>query len=734
MNTLSHVSKISILAAAIALTACSDNKSKSSPSGLANNSAGEYIISTVGGSSVDYNGGNAGSIIIEKYYSPTALIVSKNGTPDTSYNLPQQAANFGTNSVTISSNKEIPLNNSTTGVSGLAVGDLYLADDDKLYSLSSESTYKEKKDEVTGLTIAKDVVVTLKATGNQTVEIFLANDLVNDGVIETEKSDTEGYRSGINITSAAYYGTGKITTTGLEKGQSAGDISLSAYTIKNEGEFNANGADSDLTSGFFNGGTSGDINLSAGAFIENKGALLSEGGDSVEGNAGRGAREILLASPRVYNSGAISANDGSGKNASNSATNNFIKLEASEQLINTGDISINGAHDTDASNNGNGGVAGKILFELEVGGQGAANADRRMINHANLTATGGETSAPSTSYRGGVGGQVVINTYDGYEEPGEGSVKNALVVISGDITLNGGRATADGAAGGDGGTLNVNHESRLDSQQITYLVGYSSIITSGGKGVDSGDAGDIEIGSYDGNSNGTLYPAGSVYLRTDVTANAGQVVEGSSASSGDGGDLTLENFSQLGYNVETPMDIEFIGNFNANASDVVEGDEGRAGNLEITGEDNVKVSAEINVNGSSVSDTDDDNFNYEGGEAGSVMFVARAGQLSADVQITSNGGQAESEGGDAGAVLMQAATSLSASGNISLVGGKAAAGTEADETTGGEGGHLVIRNANYNAKSNVSVNYANGTGFVDGTNGSYTLNADCEGYCVTTNP
>lgn len=722
--------KISILAAAVALTACGgDDKKKSAPKGLANNSLGEFVISTKGGDSAGYIGGSAGNIEIAKSRSNTPLVVRKNGMPNTNYKLPQQDVDLGTNAVVVSADK---LLEEKSNISGLSDGDLYLYTDNtissnaRLYKFVTGGEHADRAALVTGLTIDAGATLSLPNGGG---ELNVLNDIVNNGTIDVDVDAADTDRGDLVISAAAYYGTGKITTSGTEKGQDGGDIELSAFTIVNSGEINTSGANNSETSGNMNGGDAGSIEFNGQVFIENKGQIVATGGNSAEGQAGDSASSIDISATYIYNTADINMNDGSGQTASTGSAT--LDLTASEQLINTGNLSANGSSDT--ANGGYGRNGGNIYLTLSEGsGFSSANQQRQFINTGDISSKGGDTSSTSSSDYAGSAGSFEIYVEDAVDNDNSTVVAPALVVMSGNINLDGGRASENGARGGQGGDVEFEFQSNLDATLPTYFVGYKEINTSGGAGVKSGSGGQTLIASI-ADSDAQYYPGGSINIDTDFIANAGAVKQGSNPTTGSAGRLTIMTTSEQPYLQDMPMAVEFDGSFTANASVVNEAGSSNSnvtgGIFGIQGEDDVRVNADITTNGSDVNNIDANSNSNAGTNAGFALITSRGGNVSARVEMQANGGNSDLLGGRAGMFMTQAAKNVSVKGTFNAVGGNADAGSNSSQTIGGNGGRVMVINTKLNASSSLEITNNGGTGYRKGFDGAYVLNSDCEGVC-----
>lgn len=131
--------KVSLLAAAIALTGCGGDSSSSSDGTDEPKDGGEvgtpvsgFTISAKGGSSELGDGGEGGFVSITKYNSASALVVQKDGEITTAYSLPAQEVDLGSNPVTLTESETVHLvhNEDEDSRTLPAAGTLYMLDTD----------------------------------------------------------------------------------------------------------------------------------------------------------------------------------------------------------------------------------------------------------------------------------------------------------------------------------------------------------------------------------------------------------------------------------------------------------------------------------------------------------------------------------------------------------------------------------------------------------------------------
>ena len=739
--------RASILATAILLTACggdsksSNNFSNEDQAGFTSQTAGTSVISALGGDSASKQGGQGGSVNISQTNSPAALKVLTSGTPDTSYQLPTTSVQLGSLAVTISEDTEVEV--FTNNISSRTEeGTLYFVEGkNRLYRYDGESDLGARENEVTGLIINEDVTVTLEGNSGDNIVLYFSNDIVNNGIIETHVSNSArnsaATRASISLFPSAYSGRGRIETQGIHPEQSGGDISISATSIINSGDFSAQGADGEDND---IGGQGGSIVLSTANFVENKGELNTSGGDSEEGTSGS-AGSVTIDAGEIYNSGKILAEAGEGQNDSKQSASQSISLSADEILINAGDLSVNGS---DSFEEGFATDAGKITLSLHSSSATRSN-NRRLINNADLSANGGNTETTQSDQIAGQGGDITISATE-VESNGAIDSTESLVIIAGNLLANGGDSSQEfvedeednsitrGSNAGDAGNIVIEHSSSLSHSLPTYLSGYTNIQVDGGEGLQAGDAGSVSItnSSTDGELNSL---AGPITVESNITADAGFSLDletDETPSAGDGGNISIQVLNDQAYLQAGALTINLTGNASANASDVENGITAEAKSIYLSAPHGITAVANLSANGSSdLEGVDEDNLYNIGKDAGSIGLYSYEGSINYSGSVTANGGDGLEKGGNAGSFSSISSTSNLVAGSISLNGGNAHFDEEievgtSDETHGGDAGIAYINSDDYSATLSASVTTLAGSGDDAGRAGGAFVNADCQ--------
>ena len=772
MLTNSLPFKASLLATAITLTACggSSGGGGSSQPGLATagGDAGTAVISVNSGNSLSGTARSGGDIDIYKTASASDIKILKRGRVDAGYDLPDTEVRLGSNPAVVSSDTTVETY-SQMPAGNITAGTLYMTtSSNSLYLSDGGADFATQAQEVTGLQVnsgatltlnnltdAYGGIVSLASIGSSVISLYFGNDILNDGVITTAAPDTESsQRPGMRLYAAAYHGSGNIVTRGEERGQSGGDIQITALTIQNSGSLDAQGADfisADDPAGA--GGEGGEIRLHGNVFVENTGQLDNSGGDSDKGNAGRTDR-IYVNAMAVYNSGNIINNEGSGytNTSTNTGSNQRIGFDATDVLINTGNLTTNGAEAL-AGGSGYGGEGGYIYMGLYGAEGGSGSKDRRFVNSGNLSANGGDSGAVNNR-QAGQGGRIDIEISDGaenYSDPaGDTFVSEASVVISGSMTANGGNAThqySQAASGeysgqsGRGGEIDIRHIASPEHKLPMMLVGYDAIEANGGDGIAAGSGGDISIYSTGAEGAGNLVPSSPIEIQPDIAAQGGDSLvtdRATSRSAGGGGYVYLGIYTDKAYLQPGELTLELNNSINMSGGNVTAGSAGAAGDLFMYAPHGIKWTSALYVaNGGSDLETDEATLAGVGGSVGrggdsSILnMIATQGDISVDGQITMNGGTGNYQGGDAGTVSLKAQSLNRLSGTVSLSGGNAVVSdTDSQQSSGGDAGMLSLLSADMRADLRATVTTTAGAGDQSGEQGGAFVNADCvQGEC-----
>lgn len=728
-----HCVQASLLASAIALTGCGSDSDSKSVEGRSGTPFSALSISAIGGSSTEGNGANGGSVDIFKTNSATDLKILKESSIDTSYELAEQTPAFGINPIIIETTQTIQLVESTDDLPG--AGELYMVNGEyRLYKSDGTGTPGHEDHEVTGLTVNEGASLFLPANYDEDTEVRLMfnNDIVNNGVIASA-NDVSGYRDDINLTAAAYYGTGDILTNGEIANyyrQSGGDVSIFAHTIINSGLINTSGANKSDENTTGNGnGAAGSINLSARVFVENTGELRANGGNS-DSDASTDGGDITMNSLAVYNTGDINANSGSG--TSDSATSNSadVELTALKELINTGNISVQGA---DANDSGNAGRGGNIQLYLEEAYTVAYN--QSLINTGNLTVDGGSITGESTGAAGN-GGDIYI----GADAPDEEFNAERSIQISGNLSANGGSAIETMA--GNGGEIEFDLFDVPMSKEDSYLVGYQEINVSGGNGMNAGEAGDIDIiveDYRDASRRNYNVPtlSGSIHFDTDLIANGGNTIAGTEDyedETGQGNDAGNVFIAATNYSAdlqENDITVTAKGTVSANGGQSFDNssqENAVGGNVTYVATHKLTVSESISVNGGVDTHTAGNGVttNHAGSHAGNVGFTSQFGDLYVDTEINGLGGSADLLGGNGSTITAIAKGDVDLRGTFNISGGNAITNdADAFETEGGNAGYVMVMSEALNSNLEATVNAETGSGDRMGNSKVIYVDADC---------
>lgn len=766
---------MSLALAGATLTGCSTDEDDDTPT------SGNIINGNGGLGSISSQGGDGGEFYIEYDEGTAGVELKKEGKASTSFTRPAlpTSASLGDNPLLISTDTTIDdavtrYNAVTDGTGTLSIGQVYMGTDSVLRTsvaggfaayatdtLITDSRYYHSNllsgllqaigDDATadpapagmlyvtpdsysdiylsdgdtaiadvsytGLSIAADSSLTLGDNSGCTARIRFDNDIENKGTIT--KADNN---CGLHLSSSNYFGTGNLINAGTADDEDAGSITISAnFGINNSGAINTSGfdvvdndggsggninlnadayilntgsMDSTGGDGFGDGGDGGYISFSSPVYLENAGTLNSNGGNNTDpiealGNGGDGGG-IYLGAEIVLNNSASSELSSNGGDGDTGGYSGDIELEQDNDLgaiLNAGNISTNGGN----GNTNNGGDGGELYLNTE----GAL-----IHSSGELSSTGGN----STDSNGGDGGEVHFFVDYAGEDSGE-------IVISGNIDVSGGNSTSND--GGDGGEVIIWNDgnNNSDYEQRIALLGYSSLEFNGGDAGEGGHGGGynddgIEIRAYDD---------APIVNELAINAKGGNSTDEDEA--GNGGDIY---FYANG-------DITNSGAINTNSGE--DGyDAGSGGEIDMYSDEGTVT------NNAALSANSTDAISY-GSDGGNIDLHSDSGPVINTSTLSANGSSAENYGGNGGYIEMYG-VSLSNSSALRVKGGNATATTvegneEEVEAYGGDGGYINLTTQLFTPPTNSgSFTYSAGTGeTVNGTEGCAITNFTSQGNC-----
>jgi len=646
-------------------------------------------------------------------------------------------------------------NNSAPNELYQAIGDDTAADlaaADMAYLRSGNSTiYQTDADDTTadpsysGLSVAENTTLTLSDNQGCDSNIYVSNDIVNDGTITAENNDCS-----LRINSGhIYFGNGTITTAGTETSVDGGELYLYANQgIDNKGTLTASG----YTSADGDGGDGGEVFLHANGYILNSGSMLSTGGDGLN-NAGDGGEVNSHPFDRptyIENTGIMNANGGNhtgdGGEISNGGSGGSLYMYA---YVAT-NIRANSTMTANGGNGGNGGSGGSIELNSQDsagfvanatdlnanGGNGSTSnggsggridingySSSDVYSSGNLSAVGGNTTDPSSN--AGSGGDIdIYASYNGNQATGN-------IEVSGNLNVSGGNANETGEGnGGNGGDVRLYSYSYNveNSDARIALLGYDQIDVNGGDGANggsaqgNGDNGDSAVyvvtdTQYVSSGN---YKAGPIANDIPINAMGGNTVATGTSygQGGDGGEVAMEFWYDY---TPTNSDITITNTATINVSggdsyDNVDNGigSGNGGGIDFEGYNDVTNSGMLTANAGEGGTNSFSN----GNNGGYVDFSSNEGDVANTGTITVNGSEAIDNGGDGGSVDFS-----SGSGDVSNSAAIAANGDEADGN-GGDGGSVVFSSESGKTSNTASIT-ANGSNAIDngGDGGTIDFNA-----------
>ena len=608
---------------------------------------------------------------------------------------------------------------------------------------------------ITGISVAEGTTLTLGENNGCSSSVEVTNDIDNSGTI-TKEMLSEG--CSIDLGANRYKASGSIVNAGSEAFERGGMVMINTATgIANNGPINTSGFNEDndvdelgAVIGDEDGGDGGEIILRAAGYNINSGALDTSGGDG-RGAGGDGG-EVRMNGAYTENNGALNTTGGSNVSDpaaltfGNGGEGGYVTMNSDYVTNNTADIDTSGGTGS-AGGTGNyiqmdndlvGEVknAGNLSMNGGVGleGYGAEGGDLRMmayggnlLNSGNVTSIGGN-STDAAGY-GAVGGDIYLNGYGG-----EGDKAPGDIVVSGNINLSGGDATADGTgSGGNGGELSaqLNMNDMVAAQRVS-LLGYASVDVNGGDGAEANnsDGGSVNLNASYYENNDQVVFAGSAVNNVPINARGGNstaTVEDNSNDGGDGGQVTIsastsDDVSKLNVTATNTAAIDVSAGNGFGADNTFDSRGGVGGRFNARAYHGADNSGALTMNGG--------NGGSDGGEGGFVNIDAVVGAANNSGAIASNGGTGYDNGGGGGNVFVFGASGAN-SGDIGVNGGNATETDDLVESYGGWGGEVGIFGLGLDAPATNtgSVTYSFGTGDINGEDGCLAVGLTFEGNC-----
>ena len=724
----------SLLAAAVAMTACSGggNSSNSDPQDInVPNPAPvlpTYAVEMNGGDGAE--GGRGGNFYLYREGTGGAIRISAEASIDpatvTGVSIPEVTADSGSNPLVVSTDLTIDVNNSEPAVGQVYYfeGSLYIYDgamtDDEVPQpeLGTEATV------VTGINVTEGATLTFSSSSDSTLSIDFEDDVINSGTITTANSEDDTTFH-LTISARVYEGSGDVIQPGSA-------FNLYADLVINNGTISTKGPTDTSREG-----GSGSIGISGGA-ISNTGSLISEGFDNPTGTAGHGAN-IRLSGFVVSNSGSIDASTGVGANE-NVISGGEVNLQGAYAIANTGSIDVSGEDgiaDADASG-GAGGYIGVTLAPINIDVVASETEDEELneiaqeiielygddvvpfiLNIGSLNAEGGAGAGTGS---GGPGGGIgfAVEENGGYfgpriaaeeiivEEEAEEEIEPAppaRIEITGQLALNGGSAGVDGYSGASGGSIYVYQTASVESTNDLHISGITEINMNGGNGTTSkgGRGGQLGIQtdayfeSEEELEEGQTVNGPDIVFNTNINANGGSTAaseggEGSYIDAATGGYIEIYAYSgsEIGGNVDFNSAVEInSGSVAGNASNVNINDDNAY--VEVDATNDIMVSGSINGRGGDVNITPaaESSDSYIGGYGAYIYLESEQGDVTLSSDIDVSGGNSPSDGGEGGGIYVE-----TDSGLIAITGSVTANGGDADITiegsVGGDSGEIYL--------------------------------------------
>lgn len=781
-NTIFRKRELAIavsLAVVGGLTGCSSDSDSAA--------AALYVITAnggLGGSLSSAEGGEGGTVSLYNEGGSGGVEVRNRGAANTAFTSPitPEAADLGANPLEITTSTTIEvvdIENPVADTDPTTADELYVGDDgiirraagaaaayatdpvladgtpylrenepstSRMYIAGAGAAASHAK--VTGLSVAEGATVILGNNNPCDTRVSFVNDIDNNGIITKQVTADN---CDLTLNSNKYIATGSVVNAGTEDFEDAGDVRIFTATgIANTGPINTSGYTEDDEPG----GDGGEIQLGAGGYVINSGALTAGGGNGT-GAGGDGGEVVDLSAAYVESAGDIDTRGGSDVTdtpVASGGDGGEAIINADYVTNNTADIMTNGGNGT------SGGDGGRIrLYNNDYG---------EVKNSGSLTTAGGVGAAGS----GGNGGEIymtsrggnllnsgAVNTVGGDSTDATSNAGNGGdldmfgygaefsdkaagdILASGDINLNGGNAAADGSGyGGNAGDVDMMlylGEQRL-AQRVS-LLGYVSIDANGGNGAEAGHGegvflhADNAVDENDDGDDTDLAFAGSVVNDVPINGRGGNSTSTEPLvqnRGGDGGEVIMltsdaEVVRTLNVTATNTADIDLSGG-SALGSDVnVTSPGGDGGEVNLRGFHGATNSGAITLPGNIGG--------RNGGGGGHLDMFSISGPANNSGAVVNNGADGARSGGYGGSVDLFG-SSASNTADINSNGGNAT-DTEDDlvTTTGGYGGEISIVGDGLNAPASNSgtVTYEFGTGEVDGEAGCLQVGLTFEGNC-----
>lgn len=646
----------------------------------AEDGAGPYSISLMGGEGTAGFGGDGGKIDVESYLD---IIFSQFGEVDTSFAVPNYGApvELGDNPAIIEDDTRVDVYDSTSEAcedEDLPFGGLFLKFYDKrLYEKVEvlDDNGGCDDEEITGLQVNAGWMLTLGLNywGGSTSMIKFDNDVNILGTLRT-KNRVESLDRG-NLKLEAYRifmgPNGLIDTSGdnaieEEDGGDAGFVKLRAefdipgsggIFLGGSGKIDASGGDGE--NGEYDGGHGNSVKVYSSSVIVNKADIDASGGSG--GDGGDAGDVHLAALQSVYNTGLINGNGGTGTNGVGGDGEDTVTLTSCfASTFNSGDLSASGGDGTEG-----GGDAGDVSLEA---GTGLLDDEGQCME---------------------ILGFHFFRGCFGCWKDSIGNVTN-----SGALLANGG-AGEDGY-GGEGGRIDI------DSEGGGFVKTSGALSANGGAGLKAsennnnvnsshygGDGGKIDIDTDDGMGyiSGEDRAPGKIQVAGDISAVGGS----GSTGGGNGGKLYVDNDSDADDDLRLFATVEFLGY--GEGIDLSGGD--GAGEGGYLGGDGGKFKVDtsaatvwstrlpvgaiinnVNIVARGGNATGDGGY-YDGGDGGCIAWNAQGDAylgttvLNNTGNIDVSGGTGVEWGGDSGGISLYGHDGLTNGGELKANGGEA---------------------------------------------------------------
>jgi hypothetical protein len=426
----------------------------------------------------------------------------------------------------------------------------------------------------------------------------------------------------------------------------------------------------------------GNVDLQSDGRMYVGGTIDASGGDSAAASGAAGGTIRLTGGiGGVWSSATLKAFGGTGALLGGAGGTVTIGQDnqgdsTPREIRNSGSVDVSGGSQSQTGCNAgpcSGGAGGTI----NVLAQGAD-----LRSSGALKANGG-----SSHLAAGTGGTIRI----GIQRRGEGSQSRSRLSLTGDLHAQGGEGFGAASAGGGG---YVYYDNCGGNTSVTELLGYQSIVLSGGTSTTAGGAGGQFYASdtYSDSNTSRRY-----YYNVPIAGKGGD-----GAEAGRGGSFELQLSLNVSVAEELPNEVPAVvlgGAHVLNGGSGTTQDAGSGGYFYLAARGTVTTTGSVELNGG--------NSSVAAGFGGSAAIMSLLGDLQNHATFSANAGTATMSDGPSGGCIDFQANALSNDAKLSARGG-------AGMTFGGDGGNISLTNVGGAGTNTGELDVAGGAGTTPG--------------------